>query len=199
MWGALLGAHADRMRVGAGNPMSHTRFSSSSGTGPTWCCTGTPVQNQIKDLFSLVKLIGVPPFQDFAYFRNRVLQPLKYGGDVGITNLRILFGNLALRRVKGLMVKDARGIEQPLIQLPAKVVRVITIEQTDTTKLLYLNLFKQSQTAAMVLLESKNQYGNFDKTFLDRFPCFWTGFHALHRPRTGAVGGAPKVTRAHPS
>ena len=81
-------------------------------------------------------------------------------GASGITNLRILFGNLALRRVKGLRVKDAQGIERPLIQLPAKVVRVIAIEQTAATKLLYANLFKQSKTAAMVLLESKNQYMN---------------------------------------
>eukprot|EP00040_Diaphanoeca_grandis_P017512 m.91480 g.91480 ORF g.91480 m.91480 type:complete len:1104 (+) comp26474_c0_seq1:162-3473(+) len=120
--------------------------------GPMWLVTGTPIQNQINDLFPLVRLLKVQPFVEFQFFRNRISQPLKLGGDEGITNLRLLVGNITLRRIKGLVVKDkTSGLERQLVELPQKSTKIVKIQTTNESRTLYDNLFKQSQSRARAM------------------------------------------------
>ena len=78
--------------------------------GPRWMLTGTPVQNTTMDIFPLVRVIGVPPFDNpdhgSGWFKSRIVMPLKRGQTEGIVNLRTLIGQFTLRRVKGLLVSQ---------------------------------------------------------------------------------------------
>ena len=98
--------------------------------------TGTPIQNSTKDLFALVFAIGVYPFtgvgQGSKMFNEHIFKPLKANQERGIKNLRTLVGCITLRRLKGLMVKDATSGEmRPLIELPTKTLLVDSIPFSD--------------------------------------------------------------------
>ena len=67
-----------------------------------WAVTGTPIQNHVKDLSSLISFIGVYPFHDPEIFDTHIINPWKTGSDLSaFDKLRLLVKNLALRRTKG--------------------------------------------------------------------------------------------------
>jgi len=129
--------------------------------GPIWMVTGTPIQNKVVDLFPLVSAIGIAPFTAYAFFQNRIMQPLKANSEVGHTNLRTLVGATVLRRHKGLLVKDnATGRMRPLVALPGKTVRIAKISLSAEDQRLYDQLFAQSKTRAETLFGERGNGGN---------------------------------------
>jgi SNF2 family DNA or RNA helicase len=129
---------------------------------PVWMVTGTPIQNNPKDLFPLVKMIGVQALTDFAWYNRLVVKPLgRTQGEhgEGTINLRTLMGCLTLRRTKGMQVKDqATGEMRPLVSLPSKTVRVSRITLSAEARDMYDKLFAQSQRHARVLLKGRSDY-----------------------------------------
>jgi SNF2 family DNA or RNA helicase len=150
-------------------PFSVGREEFLRGGDITCGVTGTPIQNVVLDLWPLVKMVGVEPFNnpelDVAkdWFKKRIANPLKHGGLDGVTNLRTLVSaelrlysviqvtypkcgtarraqvrSVTLRRMKGLMVKDkTTGLMRPLVQLPIKTVRVVSVEFLPEHRALY--------------------------------------------------------------
>lgn len=43
-----------------------------SVTDYRWAVTGTPIQNQLKDFYSLIKFIRLAPFDDYRVWRDTV-------------------------------------------------------------------------------------------------------------------------------
>lgn len=44
-----------------------------------WCLTGTPIQNSVEELYSLIKFLGIRPLNDWDQFRTTIAQPVKQG------------------------------------------------------------------------------------------------------------------------
>ncbi|PYH65798.1 DEAD/DEAH box helicase [Aspergillus vadensis CBS 113365] len=67
-----------------------------------WCLTGTPIQNKLEDLGSLVSFLRIPPFEirSQAKFKEYIIDPLFSGGNDPSQNLRLLLRSLCLRRTK---------------------------------------------------------------------------------------------------
>ncbi|OTA95555.1 hypothetical protein M434DRAFT_393615 [Hypoxylon sp. CO27-5] len=66
-----------------------------------WCMTGTPIQNSLEDLASLVKFLRVPIFEDISAFRRHIIGRKKTASGVpkpNFENLRLLLGSICLRR-----------------------------------------------------------------------------------------------------
>jgi SWI/SNF-related matrix-associated actin-dependent regulator of chromatin subfamily A3 len=76
-----------------------SRFSSKF----RWCLTGTPIQNCLEDLASLVAFIRVSPLHTLPEFRKHIINPLTKGKDQGSNRLRILLDSICLRRTKKLL------------------------------------------------------------------------------------------------
>ena len=60
--------------------------------------TGTPIQNSLDDLQSLLKFLRVEPFNTAKNFREYVIKPLESDLDDGLASLRTLLRAVCLRR-----------------------------------------------------------------------------------------------------
>ena len=68
-----------------------------------WCLTGTPVQNSLEDLASLVAFIRAGPLDGLPEFRKHIISPLTKGADQGLDNIRLLLDSICLRRTNKLL------------------------------------------------------------------------------------------------
>jgi SNF2 family DNA or RNA helicase len=78
-----------------------------------WCLTGTPIQNRLEDLRSLVSFLRADPFDNLAKFQRVFSNPIKNGDEQGYECLRRLFQAISLRRTKAMLFAD--------LSLPDKV------------------------------------------------------------------------------
>jgi SWI/SNF-related matrix-associated actin-dependent regulator of chromatin subfamily A3 len=68
-----------------------------------WCLTGTPIQNSLEDLASLIAFIQIPSLDNLVDFRKHIVTPLLNGAHQGLENIRILLDSVCLHRTKKLL------------------------------------------------------------------------------------------------
>ena len=71
-----------------------------------WCLTGTPIQNNLDDLGSLVSFVRVPFLEQSAQFRRHISRQTKLskGSQLpNFENLRVLLGSICLRRNRSVL------------------------------------------------------------------------------------------------
>ncbi|KAL2069667.1 hypothetical protein VTL71DRAFT_14346 [Oculimacula yallundae] len=72
-----------------------------------WCLTGTPMQNNLDELQSLIKFLRIKPFDDLREWKDQIDRPMKNGrGDVAIKRLRAYLKIFMKRRTKEILKKD---------------------------------------------------------------------------------------------
>jgi SNF2 family DNA or RNA helicase len=84
-----------------------------------WCLSGTPMQNNVEEMYSLIRFCGIRPYNNWDRFSRDISRPLKGRGEAGkeraMTTLQALLKALLLRRTKTSKING-----QPIIQLPDK-------------------------------------------------------------------------------
>ncbi len=69
-----------------------------------WCLTGTPLQNDAYEMFSLVHFLRIQPFDEFQHFKEKIGEPLKSNNqnrvNWGMKRLCFLLQTIMLRRTK---------------------------------------------------------------------------------------------------
>lgn len=87
-----------------------------------WCLTGTPIQNSIDDLGSLVGFLGIFPFESAAKFRNAFTIPIQRNDTRGWERLTSLIKAILLRRTKqtenSLNIPPRHDYTQPVVLNP---------------------------------------------------------------------------------
>lgn len=72
-----------------------------------WCLTGTPMQNNLDELQSLIKFLRIKPYDDLREFKDQIDRPMKNGrGDVAIKRLRHYLKIFMKRRTKAILKKE---------------------------------------------------------------------------------------------
>jgi SNF2 family DNA or RNA helicase len=83
-----------------------------------WCLSGTPMQNKVEELYSLIKFLRIKPYNDEKKFTQDIGSGIKKGtSDQSIQKLRVLLQVILLRRTKSTEI-DGR----PILQLPPRIV-----------------------------------------------------------------------------
>lgn len=72
-----------------------------------WCLTGTPMQNNLDELQSLVHFLRIHPYDDLQHWRENIDKPMKNGkGHLAIRRLHALLRSFMKRRTKDILKEE---------------------------------------------------------------------------------------------
>ncbi|KAM0322298.1 hypothetical protein ACHAQA_009587 [Verticillium albo-atrum] len=72
-----------------------------------WCLSGTPMQNNLEELQSLIKFLRIRPYDDLAEWKDQIEKPMKNGkGHIAIRRLHSLLRCFMKRRTKDILKVD---------------------------------------------------------------------------------------------
>ncbi|KAK3717408.1 hypothetical protein LTR37_005797 [Vermiconidia calcicola] len=72
-----------------------------------WCLTGTPMQNNLDELQSLIKFLRVKPFCELPDWKEKITQPMKAGkGGLAMKRLQYFLKAIMKRRTKDILKKE---------------------------------------------------------------------------------------------
>ncbi|KAJ3317695.1 hypothetical protein HDU76_001082 [Blyttiomyces sp. JEL0837] len=127
------------------------------------CLTGTPLQNSVEELYSLLKFLQVKPYDDFSKFKAQIAGPISQSkpgrANVGLRRLKLLLGAIMLRRTKFTMIDG-----KPLLNLPEKKVELVSLQFSETETTFYGALNQRIQDQLQRVL--KNDQGRTTTSLL---------------------------------
>ncbi|KAE8356421.1 SNF2 family N-terminal domain-containing protein [Aspergillus coremiiformis] len=69
-----------------------------------WCLTGTPMQNNLDELQSLIKFLRIKPYNDLAAWKEQITKPLANGhGALAVERLQVVLKAFMKRRTKDVL------------------------------------------------------------------------------------------------
>lgn len=108
-----------------------------------WVVTGTPIQNKLEDLFSLVHFLRAEPWSNFSFWRTFITIPFESKDkDKAMRVVTSVLEPLVLRRTKN--TKDENG--DPIIMLPERSIEIEYLKFSAQENDIYQALFKDGKT-----------------------------------------------------
>ncbi|XP_059121946.1 transcription termination factor 2 [Peromyscus eremicus] len=117
-----------------------------------WAVTGTPIQNNLLDMYSLMKFLRCSPFDDFSLWKSQVDNGSLKGGE----RLSILTRSLLLRRTKDQL--DSTG--KPLVPLPQRRLQLHRLKLSEAEQAVYDVFLARSRSALQSYLKRHEGRGS---------------------------------------
>ncbi|KAK1315466.1 hypothetical protein QJS10_CPA06g00275 [Acorus calamus] len=106
-----------------------------------WCLTGTPLQNKLEDLYSLLCFLHVEPWCNLAWWHKFIQKPYESGDERGLKLVKAILRPLMLRRTKETTDKEGR----PILVLPPVDIQLVECETSEAERHFYDALFRKSK------------------------------------------------------
>ncbi|KAK7243060.1 hypothetical protein RIF29_37844 [Crotalaria pallida] len=106
-----------------------------------WCLTGTPIQNSLEDLFSLLCFLRVEPWCNWSWWHKLIQRPYENNDPRALKLVKGILRTIMLRRTKE--TKDKEG--RPILVLPPTDIQLIECEQSESERDFYDALFSRSK------------------------------------------------------
>ncbi|KAM9171165.1 transcription termination factor 2 isoform 3-T3 [Pangshura tecta] len=114
-----------------------------------WAVTGTPIQNNLLDMYSLLRFLRCSPFDEFKLWKYQVDNNTKKGGE----RLSLLTRSLLLRRTKDQL--DSTG--KPLVSLPERHTQLHQLKLSEDEQSVYNVLFARSRSTLQSYLKRQEE------------------------------------------
>lgn len=119
--------------------------------------TGTPMQNNIDELYPLIRFLKAKPYVDEAKFRHAISDPIKarrgVTTDKAVERLQVLLKAICLRRTKDSLIDG-----KPILQLPEKLVNLDKLAMDEEEFEQYKRIENTSKGKALEMMNT-NGYG----------------------------------------
>uniref|UniRef100_A0A8C8R670 Helicase like transcription factor n=1 Tax=Pelusios castaneus TaxID=367368 RepID=A0A8C8R670_9SAUR len=107
-----------------------------------WVLTGTPIQNSLKDLWSLLSFLKLKPLTDKEWWHRTIQRPVMLGDEGGLRRLQSLIKSITLRRTKTSKIKG-----KPVLELPERKVFIQHVTLTEEERQIYQSVKNEGKAA----------------------------------------------------
>lgn len=132
-----------------------------------WCLTGTPMQNNLDELQSLIKFLRIQPYCEMSSWKDSISGPMKNGcGNLAMRRLQIFLKAFMKRRTKEVLKKEGAlnfggkskdGDAKPAFQIVARNVETVIGEFTTKEREFYDRLSDRAQSRLDEMMGGEKQ------------------------------------------
>lgn len=118
-----------------------------------WCLSGTPLQNNVDELYSLIRFLRIAPMDDYSVWRSKITTPVSNGqGELAIERLQTLLSVIMIRRTKAVLSKQTGNAD--MLSLPSRHVYNVTLDFSPEERGMYNRLALQLGSRLQDMMDS---------------------------------------------